>query len=515
MKLYNTLTGSAELFSPSDDVVKMYVCGITPYAPTHVGHAMRAVVFDVLRRYLEFTGHGVRHIENFTDIDDKMIQSAADEGVSTQELSERHIQVYLREMDALNVLRAHAYPRATQEVPKIQEMVKVLLERGFAYEVKGDVYFRVREHKGYGKLSHRDLATMRAGARVEINENKEDPMDFLLWKSQKPGEPSWDSPWGAGRPGWHIECSAMSLSYLGTPLDIHGAGQDLVFPHNENEIAQTEAYTNREPMARFWVHNGLVRLGEDKMSKSLGNLVTVGEALQRFSPDALRLFYLSSYYRSPLTYSNQGVAAQERAVERLRNAANPSSARGKGRPLGGEPYRGEFIAAMDDDLNTAKAIAVLFNLAREINRTREEGRDVVPGQDTLRELTGVLGLTLKEPREVSGARFFPLFHLLLDTDAELRAAGDRDTAERLRQRLADRGIVLEELIGGTGAELKRPEDMGGEDATAITDLLVETRTELRSAKQFRLADLVRQRLADLGYELEDTPHGTKWKLRAY
>jgi cysteinyl-tRNA synthetase len=511
MKLYSTLSGTTETFSPSDDVVKMYVCGVTPYAPPHVGHAMNAVVFDVMRRYLEFRGYVVKHVENFTDIDDKMIQGAAKLGISTRELAERNIQVHLEQMEALNVLRPHIHPRATQEIPKIQEIVKALVQRGLAYEVNGDVYFRVRRNDDYGKLGHRNLDSMRAGARVEIDESKEDPMDFVLWKSQKPGEPSWDSPWGPGRPGWHIECSAMSLNYLGATLDIHGGGQDLVFPHHENEIAQTESYTNSRPMARFWVHNGLLRLGDDKMSKSLGNFVTVGDALKRFSSDALRLFFLSSHYRSPLTYSERGVAAQERAAERLRHAAGPDGARGQAPPLEAEPYRERFITAMDDDLNTPRATAVLFDLSHEINRAREERRDVTDAQRTLRELAGVLGLTLVERSRESRGDFFPLFHLLLDTDAELRSDALFEVADRLRERLGGRGVDLEELTGSTGGPLKGPEDMSAGDVAAIIELLIEARADLRAANQYEPADRIRQRLDDLGFILEDTPRGTEWK----
>ena len=453
MKLYNTLSGRTETFSPSGDTVKMYVCGVTPYAPTHVGHAMRSVVFDVLRRYLEHRGFKLEHVENFTDIDDKMIQGAAGQGLSTQELAERNIKLYLQEMDALNVLSADVYPKATEEIPKIQEMIEVLVEKGVAYAVDGDVYFRVRHVSDYGKLSHRTLEHMRAGARVEIDENKEDPMDFALWKGQKPGEPSWDSPWGPGRPGWHIECSAMTRQYLGATVDIHGGGQDLVFPHHENEIAQSESYDEGKPMARFWVHNGLLRLGDDKMSKSLGNFITLGEALRRYSSDALRLFFLSSHYRSPLTYSDEAVAGQERAAERLRNAAGGAGGTGGGPSPETTPYRDQFLAAMDDDLNTPRAIAALFDLAHDINRGRREGRDAAPAQGTLRELAGILGLTLQEPKDEPSSDVGPLVELLIETRADLRTAKQYDLADRIRDKLADAGYELEDTA--TGTEWKR------------------------------------------------------------
>ena len=453
MKLYNTLSGTVETFSPADGKVKMYVCGVTPYAPSHIGHAMCSVVFDVIRRYLEFKGYEVEHIQNFTDIDDKMIRAAAEMGISTEELAETNIEAYLDELKSLNILLARAYPRATREIPSIVDMIETLVERGFAYSTDDGVYFRVNSNEGYGKLSHRSLDGMMAGARVEIDESKEDPMDFALWKSQKPGEPAWDSPWGPGRPGWHIECSAMSVSYLGETIDIHGGGQDLIFPHHENEIAQTESCTDKVPFSRFWVHNGLLRLGDDKMSKSLGNIISVREALETSTPDALRLFFLSSHYRAPLAYSDQAISSHERAAERLRNALHTEGVAAAGEPLDPKPYSDRFTEAMDDDLNTPRALAALFDLGREINRGREEGSDVTRAQSALKELALLLGMTLEEPRS------------------------------------------------------------GSEDVDRFLELLVEIRTDLRSAKQYDLGDKIRMKLADLGVTLEDTSNGTAWRRR--
>ena len=453
MNLYNTLSRKKERFSAPDGEVKMYVCGATPYSAAHLGNAMPSIVFDVLRRYLEFKGYRVRHVQNFTDIDDKMIKAAAERQISTTELAEANAAAYLDEMDALNILRAHKYPRATGDIPKIVEMIDGLVKQGFAYSVNGDVYFRVRRDEDYGKLSHRNLDSLKAGARVEVDESKEDPLDFALWKSQKPGEPAWDSPWGPGRPGWHIECSAMSLAYLGETLDIHGGGRDLIFPHHENEIAQTESFTNKTPFVRFWVHNGTLQMNEDKMSKSLGNIISAREAIQRFSPDAIRLFFLGSHYRSPLAYSDESVASQDRAAERLRNALRPAAS-GTGETMDATSYRHRFIDAMDDDLNTPRALASLFDLAREINRRRDGGGDVGAAQEVLRELAGILGLTLEEP-----------------------AARSNDIAPFVR-------------------------------------LLVDLRSDLREAKQFALADKVRDELADLGISLEDGPEGTVWKLHS-
>ncbi len=451
MKIHNTLSGKTEDFVALDGKVNMYVCGITPYSASHIGHAMMSVIFDVVRRYLEFKGYDVRHIQNFTDIDDKMILAANSTGIDVADLAESNITDYLAEMDALNVARAHEYPRATAEIGKITEIIAKLIEKGYAYPVAGDVYFRVNRDEDYGKLSHRDLDGLIAGARVEVDERKEDAMDFALWKSQKPGEPAWDSPWGMGRPGWHIECSAMAIKYLGSSIDIHGGGRDLIFPHHENEIAQSESFTDEVPFSRFWMHNGMLRLGEDKMSKSIGNIVTVGEALSSYSPDALRLFFLSSHYRAPLLYTEANVAGQERALERLKNAVRPASAASVGSTIDASPAKAQFVEAMDDDFNTPRALAAMFDLAREINRGKDEGADVLGAQDTLRELSGVLGISLDGTAETSGAGPF-------------------------------------------------------------VQMLVNVRTELRAARQFDIADSIRDRLSELGVTIEDTPEGTEWRI---
>ena len=373
MKLYDTLRGQVNDFDSPNGLVRMYVCGITPYSSSHIGHAMSAVTFDAVRRYLEFRGFKVRHIQNFTDIDDKMIAAANESNIPVSELAEANIDEYVNAMSELNVAPAHEYPRATREIDKIVEIIQNLIDKGYAYDVEGDVYFRVRRDEDYGKLSHRSVDDLLSGARIEIDERKEDVLDFALWKSQKPGEPAWDSPWGKGRPGWHIECSAMSIKYLGETIDIHGGGEDLVFPHHENEIAQSESYTNQIPFSRFWLHNGMLRLGSEKMSKSLGNIISLPEALDAYDPQALRLFFLSSHYRSPLFYSEESVRSQERAIQRLRQAVNAPSEDGP--QLDASGYRERFIEAMDDDLNTPRALAALFDLVREINRGRERGAE--------------------------------------------------------------------------------------------------------------------------------------------
>ena len=450
MKLYDTLRGQVNDFDSPNGLVRMYVCGITPYSSSHIGHAMSAVTFDAVRRYLEFRGFKVRHIQNFTDIDDKMIAAANESKIPVSELAEANIDEYVNAMSELNVAPAHEYPRATREIDKIVEIIQSLIDKGYAYDVEGDVYFRVRRDEDYGKLSHRSVDDLLSGARIEIDERKEDVLDFALWKSQKPGEPAWDSPWGKGRPGWHIECSAMSIKYLGETIDIHGGGEDLVFPHHENEIAQSESYTDQVPFSRFWLHNGMLRLGSEKMSKSLGNIISLPEALDAYDPQALRLFFLSSHYRSPLFYSEESVRSQERAIQRLRQAVSAPSEDGP--QLDDAGFRERFIEAMDDDLNTPRALAALFDLVREINRGRERGENIAEAQDTLRELAGVLGLTLEEPQA--------------------------DSAE----------------------------------AAPFIQTLVDVRAELRAARQFQLADNIRDRLTELGVSLEDNPEGTTWRL---
>jgi cysteinyl-tRNA synthetase len=451
VKLHNTLSRRVEELAPAGDEVKMYVCGPNLYAPCHVGHAMSYIVFDILRRYLEYRGYKVRHVQNFTDIEDNIINRAQAQNVSIDELAEQHVDQFFRDMEPLNILPAHVYPRATHEIPTIIEMVQRLIEKGHAYQANGDVYFRVQSKPDYGKLSARDLDSMLAGARIEPGEKKEHPGDFALWKASKPGEPSWDSPWGKGRPGWHIECSAMSLKYLGHPIDIHGGGQDLIFPHHENEIAQSEGYTDdHKPFVRFWVHNGLMRLAEseEKMTRHLGNLVPIQEVVQQYGGDGLRIFVLSSHYRSPITFSEESLEAAKRGGERLRIAVNTGG--GQADPAADPaPFRERFLETMDDDLNTAGALAALFDLAREINRASDEGRRVDAAQAALREMAGVLGLALAEPQAADKASAGPFIDLLMELRNELRAVKQYELSDRLRARLAEMGVILEDTAEGT------------------------------------------------------------------
>ena len=447
LKIKNTLSGQLEEFVAAGDVVKMYVCGVTPYAESHVGHAMSYITFDVLRRYLEYRGYQVRHVQNFTDIDDRIIARAERLGIEIGQLTEEMIERYTEEMRLLNVLPAHVYPRATEEIPQMIEMIELLIEKGYAYPVEGDVYYRVARKDGYGKLSHRTVESMQAGARVEPDEHKEQPADFALWKAAKPGEPSWESPWGPGRPGWHIECSAMSLRYLGEQIDIHGGGEDLIFPHHENEIAQTEACTEKDPFVRYWVHNSWVKAGEEKMSKSLGNFVSIGDALEHWSPDAIRLWILTSHYRTPLVYTDEALAAAKRGADRLRVAARAPADGDGGEPFDHTPYRERFTEAMDDDLNTSKALAALFDLAHEISRARDAGRPNGEAQAALRELADVLGLTLTEPEAALGAA--PFIELLISLREELRQAKQFELADRVRSGLGELGVALEDTAQGT------------------------------------------------------------------
>ena len=447
MKLYNTLTRRIEEFSVQDQKINMYVCGITPYAPSHLGHAMCAIVFDIARRYFEFRGFNVRHITNFTDIDDKMIVAASEEGIEVSELAERNIQAYLSELNRLNVLPATEFPRATHEISSIIGIIESLLDKEFAYEVDGDIYFRVKNDGDYGKLSNRRLEDLVSGARLDLDDAKEYPGDFALWKSQKPGEPAWDSPWGKGRPGWHIECSAMSISYLDKSIDIHGGGLDLVFPHHENEIAQSESFTDVVPFARFWMHNGTLQYGQDKMSKSIGNVFTISSALERYSSDVLRMFFLGSHYRSPLTFNEENVKSQERALERLRTALNTQSF--EGTEMKYEVYTSRFMEAMDDDLNTPRALAVLFDLARDINREAGNGLNVRESQKTLESLAGVLGLTFKEEVLESSTEAAPFINLLVDLRSRLRNEKQFEIADQVRNQLGELGVVIEDSAEGT------------------------------------------------------------------
>src|SRR5512138_3161613 len=381
IRLYNTLTRKVEDFETLEpNLVKMYVCGVTVYNDAHVGHAMSALVFDIIRRYLEYRGYAVRYVMNFTDVDDKIINRANQLGEDPAKLAQRYIDDYRRNLQDLNVLPATSNPRATQTMKQIISMIQQLGEEGYAYAPgNGDVYFRVTKDPDYGKLSGRKLEDMQAGARIEVGEAKEHPMDFALWKAAKPGEIFWESPWGKGRPGWHIECSAMNLAELGEQIDIHGGGNDLIFPHHENEIAQTESYTGK-PFARYWVHNGMLQLGGEKMSKSLGNIVSIKDFLKKRDADVMRMLVLSGSYRAPLSFNEETQDAAEKSLERLKSALRPASASAKGLApeaasalsSQAESTKQAFLSAMDDDFNTPLALAALYELVKAINTARDQ-----------------------------------------------------------------------------------------------------------------------------------------------
>jgi cysteinyl-tRNA synthetase len=451
VRIYNTLTRQKETFETiQPGKVSMYVCGPTVYSKAHVGHAMSALVFDIIRRYLEYRGFQVNHVMNYTDVDDKIIMRANQEGIPPLSLAERYIDEFKHHLADLNVLPATYYPRATNEIPQIINMIRELGEADWAYEVDGDVYFRVSKDTHYGKLSGRKLEDMQAGVRIDIDERKEHPMDFALWKAAKPGEPSWDSPWGKGRPGWHIECSAMNLAHLGEQIDIHGGGNDLIFPHHENEIAQTESLTGKS-FARYWVHNGMMQLAGQKMSKSLGNLITVEDFLSRHEGDALRMMVLNSSYRNPLTFGEDVTVQAETALERLRNALRLA-------PAGGgvsselllqiDTTRRGFEECMDDDFNTAGAMGYLFDLARAINQARNTGADPSAGQSALRELMGVFGLQPERPA-AEGGQAAPFIDLLIEIRRELRSQKLWALSDQIRDRLTALNIVMEDSKEGT------------------------------------------------------------------
>ncbi len=459
IKIYNTLTRKKEdLKTLEPSKIKMYVCGPTVYSKAHVGHAMSAMVFDILRRYLEYRGYEVRYLMNFTDVDDKIIQRAKDQGVDPFELAEGYIRDYEQNLADLNIKPASFNPRATQEIGQIIEMITGLIEKGYAYPVEGDVYFRVEKDADYGRLSGRKLDDMQAGARIDVDARKEHPMDFAMWKAARPGEPEWDSPWGKGRPGWHIECSAMSLHHIGEQIDIHGGGNDLIFPHHENEIAQTESLTGK-PFATYWVHNGMLQLGGEKMSKSTGNLITIDDFLDEYSADILRFTVLNSGYRSPLTFTKEVLGQSQKGIERLLSGMRPALSGAKGAPQAAlatlaeavQTAQENFVNAMDDDFNGSGALASLFDLVRVINQTRSSGasdEELSVAQDKLRELTGVLGLVLtSEAAATSHADGF--IDLLVELRSSMRQDKQWAYSDRIRDELQALGVILEDSKDGT------------------------------------------------------------------
>ncbi len=460
LQVYNTLSRRKEEFVPlQEGKVSMYVCGPTVYADAHVGHAMAAVVFDMVRRYLIYRGYEVTYVTNFTDVDDKIIARANETGEDPVEMANFFAEKYLEHLADLNVMEADIYPRVSQEISNIIQVIQDLGEDGYAYEVGGDVYFRVSADDDYGRLSKRKLDEALTGTRVAEDGRKENVADFALWKSAKPGEPSWESPWGLGRPGWHIECSAMCLHHLGETIDIHGGGNDLVFPHHENEIAQSESLTGHA-MANYWMHNGMLQLSGAKMSKSLGNLVTIDEFLKTRSADTLRALIYSGHYRKPVAFNDESLDSAERGLSRLRGGMRPAKGnRSTGEEAdllrqASEDARERFITAMDDDFNTSSALAVLFELVKAINTGRDQG---VAGpfyqaaQSTLVELSGILGISLSETVQeaVSSVEVKPFIDLLIDVRTEMRGIKQWALADKIRDQLNELGVVLEDSREGT------------------------------------------------------------------
>ncbi len=462
LRIYNTLTRKTEDFQTLEpNLVKMYVCGVTVYNDAHVGHAMSALVFDIIRRYLEYRGYKVKHVMNYTDVDDKIINRAKQLNEDPLKLSQRYIEDYANDLNNLNVLPATSNPQVSKTMPLIIKFIEGLIQKEAAYAApNGDVYFRVISDDDYGKLSGRKLDDMQAGARIEVEEAKDHPMDFALWKAAKPGEISWDSPWGKGRPGWHIECSAMNLAELGEQIDIHGGGNDLIFPHHENEIAQTESYTGKE-FSRYWVHNGMLQLGGEKMSKSLGNIVSIKEFLSKRSADVLRMLVLNGTYRAPLLFNDETLDAAEKNVERLKSGLRPAAPSSKGINAESVAHlaataasaKTNFTDAMDNDFNTAGAIAALFEIVKAINIARDNGATDVqlkPAQDLFHEFANVLGLKLEDKQGSGGAEKF-------------------------------------------------------------VDLLIEVRNDVRKQKLWALSDQIRDKLKELGVTMEDSKDGTTWR----
>lgn len=448
LKIYNTLTRSKQEFVPKQPgQVGMYVCGMTVYDYCHIGHARVMVVFDTVARYLRHSGYTLTYVRNVTDIDDKIIQRASDNHEDYAALTERFIQAMHEDERALSVLAPDLEPRATQSIAEIIKMIGQLLENGFAYiGGNGDVFYAVNRFQGYGKLSGKNIDDLRAGERVDVDAAKRDPMDFVLWKMAKPGEPSWESPWGQGRPGWHIECSAMSTCCLGNHFDIHGGGMDLQFPHHENEIAQSEAATG-ETFVNYWMHNGFVRVNEEKMSKSLGNFFTVREVLKQYRPEIIRFFILSSHYRSPLNYSDEQLDDASVALTRLYNALRGVDAAGEAEE---NEFSRRFQQAMDDDFNTPVALSVLFDLARELNKAQNKS----PLAASLKKLAGVLGLLQDDPDNFlqGGASDAGITEKqileLIEARKTAKANKDWPLADNIRDQLKSQGILLEDIAGG-------------------------------------------------------------------
>ncbi|MCA1012885.1 cysteine--tRNA ligase [Halobacillus halophilus] len=459
IQIYNTLTRKKEPFQPlEEDKVKMYVCGPTVYNYIHIGNARPAIVFDTVRRYFEYRGYDVHYVLNFTDVDDKLIKAANELGEEVPDIANRFIDAYKEDVGALGVKEAVDHPRVTENMDEIIDFVKGLIDKGYAYEAKGDVYFRTRSFDNYGKLSHQSVNELRSGARIEVGDKKEDPLDFTLWKEAKPDEISWESPWGNGRPGWHIECSAMAKKYLGETIDIHAGGQDLTFPHHENEIAQSEAH-NDQSFARYWMHNGYINIENEKMSKSLGNFILAHDLVKKHDPQVIRFFMLSVQYRHPINFSDELLKGAKSSFDRIRNAyENIRHRKSASMNLQNdsdrwikeiEAYKEQFIQEMDDDFNTANAISVLFDLTKSANLYLQEEQThtsvLEAYENTLKELMMVLGLEIETQSELLDEEI----DALIEERKQARKDRNFERADQIRDELKDRNIILEDTSQGT------------------------------------------------------------------
>ena len=479
LRVYNTLSGKKEEFQPLvPGKVGMYVCGVTVYDFCHIGHARANIVFDIVYRYLQYSNYDVTYVRNYTDVDDKIINRANQQGISSKQLAEEFIQAFDEDMEALGLRKPTHEPKATEYIDRIIVLAKQLIEKGMAYESAGDVYYSVEKFPTYLKLSKRNMEEMQAGARIAPGEQKRNPMDFALWKAAKPGEPSWESPWGPGRPGWHIECSAMSSALLGETFDIHGGGRDLIFPHHENEIAQSEGISGK-PFVKYWLHNGFVNINQEKMSKSLGNFFTIRDILKSYNPEVVRFFILTAHYRSPVDFSDQNLKEAQAGLSRFYEALQLAAEAVEGVPESdvtaqeGAELEAQFRAAMDDDFNTAQAIGHLFEGVRTINRLVAEKK----------------------------------FRKKADKVASVRA---------LREKIAELGDVLGLFVSDPAGWLKQ-QNLKGLQALGLTeadlDAAIQERLEARGNKDFARADQIRDELVQKGIELLDSPAGTTWKIK--
>ena len=481
LRVFNTLGGKKEQFEPLEPGrVRMYVCGPTVYDDSHIGHARSVVVFDVIARYLKAKGYDLTYVRNFTDVDDKIIDKANQLGMDCKAVAEKYITEFYKDMDALNVERATIEPKATEHMNQILQFVEKLIQKGFAYRINGDVYYSVEKFKEYGKLSGRRLEDMEAGARVDIDERKRNPFDFVLWKSAKPGEPAWESPWGMGRPGWHIECSAMSNEYLGETFDIHGGGKDLCFPHHENEIAQSESVSGKL-FVKYWIHNGFVNINREKMSKSLGNFLMIKDVLKIYHPETVRLFLLSNHYRSPIDFTDQALDEARMGLDKiyalLLRVDNKMGVESTQDIESGDFWQ-QFCEAMDDDFNSARGIGIIFDMVRKVNRMLD-----------------------KYDEKIDFGRLFsyPEKQHIQSSLADIRRAGNI------------LGILLETPADYFDKKQKQVLEQKSVDPTMI-EKMVEERNAARKAKDWKKADQIRNQLADMDVILEDRPEGTVWKI---